>query len=238
MIKVITFDLWNTLFLNKSYMDIRLDFFIQFLKKKNKFSSYDKICHAFNSAFHLSDIYFEDNNFRHIYTHERILRLLNIINIELSRSEIIELQIKFEEMMLTDPPPLIFSVKETLNELSKDYIIGLISNTGITPGRVIKKVFQKYDIQKYFKITLFSDETGFFKPNPIMFETILKEFNCIPQNAIHIGDKLETDVKGAKDCKMFTIWINDSNSLKSEEILPDYEIQKIYDVVKIVKDIP
>ncbi len=141
-------------------------------------------------------------------------------------------------MMLTDPPPLIFGVKETLNELSKDYIIGLISNTGITPGRVIKKVLQKYDIQKYFKITIFSDETGFFKPNPIMFETILKELNCLPQNAIHIGDKLETDVKGAKDCKMFTIWINNSNSPRPEEIIPDYEIQKIYDVVKIVNEIP
>jgi HAD superfamily hydrolase (TIGR01549 family) len=219
-------------------MDIRLDFFIKFLKEKKIFSFYDEIYNAFNSAFHLSDIYFEENNFRHIYTNERILRLLHTMNIELSNSDIFELQVKFEEIMLTDPPPLIFGVKETLNELSKDYIIGLISNTGITPGRVIKKVLQKYDIQKYFKITIFSDETGFFKPNPIMFETILKELNCLPQNAIHIGDKLETDVKGAKDCKMFTIWINDSNSPKSEEILPDYEIQKIYDVVKIVNEIP
>ncbi|MFX1389567.1 MAG: HAD family hydrolase [Promethearchaeota archaeon] len=237
MIKVVTFDLWNTLFANKSYMDSRLNFFIQLLNDNQIILNGNKIDDAFNKAFHLSNIYFEELNFSHIYTHERILRLLNHLNIELSKSEINEIKIKFEEMMIFDPPLLKIGVKETLRELSNAYKIGLISNTGITPGRVIKKVFKKYDIEKYFEITIFSDEIGFYKPKPIMFETIINSFDCTPQNVIHIGDKLETDVKGASDCGMLTIWINDSNSQILEYIQPDYEIKQIYDVVNIIKNI-
>jgi putative hydrolase of the HAD superfamily len=159
------------------------------------------------------------------------------LNIQLSKSEINEIKMKFEEMMIFDPPLLKIGAKETLKELSNAYKIGLISNTGITPGRIIKKVFKKYDIEKYFEITIFSDETGFYKPQPIMFETALKEFECTPQNVIHIGDKLETDVKGANDCGMLTIWINDSNSQILEYIQPDYEIKQIYDAVNIIKNI-
>ena len=42
--------------------------------------------------------------------------------------------------MLSDSPLLKICVKDTLRDLLKDYKIGLISNSGITPGRVIKKV--------------------------------------------------------------------------------------------------
>jgi putative hydrolase of the HAD superfamily len=237
MIKVVTFDLWNTLFVNKYYNDLRLNFFIQFLNEKQKSLSFDEVNNSFNTAFHLSNINFQKVNFRHIYTRERILRLLKNLNIMLPDIEIIKIEIEFEEIMLSDPPLLKIGVKDTLIELSKDYKIGLISNTGITPGRVIKKVFQKYDILDYFKITLFSDETGFYKPNPIMFEPILKEFNCKPQNVIHIGDILETDIKGANDCNMFSIWINDSNAVNSEKIQPHYEIPRLYDAINIIKGI-
>jgi len=71
-----------------------------------------------------------------------------------------------------------------------------------------------------------------------MFETALKKFKCKPQNAIHIGDRLETDIKGAKDCNMLSIWINDLKIPKSNIIIPDYEIQQIYDAVSIIKRIP
>jgi putative hydrolase of the HAD superfamily len=107
--------------------------------------------------------------------------------------------------MLKVPPPLKKGVKKTLQELTKNYEIGLISNIRITPGYIVKKVFNNYDIGKYFTLTLFSDEIGFYKPSPIMFETALKKLKCQPQNAIHIGDRLETDIKGVKECNMQTI---------------------------------
>jgi len=70
-----------------------------------------------------------------------------------------------------------------------------------------------------------------------MFEIPLEKFNCRPENVIHIGDMLETDIKGAKDCKMKTVWLNDRDSPKSTEILPDYEIKQISEVIQIIRDL-
>lgn len=237
MIQLITFDLWNTVFTNKHYSDLRFDFFFQFLNENQIPFSLKELKNAFNSTFHLLDVNFEEIGYHHIYTHDRISRLLLALNIKISKSDFKEIETTFEEMMLKAPPPLKNGVKEVLQELSESYEIGLISNIGISPGWIVKKVFKTYDIEKYFKLTLFSDETGFYKPKPIMFETALKKFKCKPQNAIHIGDRLETDIKGAKACNMLTIWLNDSNFPKMEEIQPDYEVDHIYDVVQIIKEI-
>lgn len=237
MIQVITFDLWNTIFTNRFYSDLRLSYLFQFLDKKQISYSFSEVKNAFASAFHFSDIDLVEINYRHIYTSERISKLFQALNIKFFESDYKLIESKFEEAMLKDPPHLKIGVKETLKELSNDYNIGLISNTGITPGRVIKEVFRMYDIQKYFQLTLFSDEIGFYKPHPIMFKTALKQFNCKPQNAIHIGDILETDIKGAKECNMLAIWINDSFSLKSDKIQPDYEIQQISETIQIIKGI-
>ena len=137
--------------------------------------------------------------------------------------------------MLKDPPSLKIGVKQTLEELSSDYKIGLISNTGITPGRIISKVFQEYEIFQYFDVKIFSDEIGYYKPHKILFKTALESLKCIPQNAIHIGDKLETDIKGAQDYNMHTVWFNELKSPKSEKVQPDYEIHKISEVIQIIQ---
>lgn len=237
MIQLVTFDLWNTIFSNKHYSDVRFDYFINFLKKNQITFSLKEVKNSFNSEFQLLDVNLEEIDYHHIYTHDRISRLLSALNLKLSKFDHKKILEKFERMMLNNPPPLKKGVKETLQELSENYKIGLISNIGITPGSIVKKVFNMYDIGKYFKLTLFSDETGFYKPSPIMFETALKKFNCKPQNAIHIGDRLETDVEGAKNCNMLTIWLNDSNTTISGEIQPDYEIRQIYDAVPIIKGI-
>ena len=237
MIKAVTFDLWNTIFANRFYSDIRLHYLNHFLEKEEITVSSNKVKDAFYSVFNISDLNLEEINYRHIYTYERLSNLFQVLDIKCSESQIKEIEKDFEEVMLNAPPPLKTGVKETLKELSLYFNIGLISNTGITPGRIIKEVFNLYDIQKFFQLTLFSDETGVYKPNPLMFETALKKLKCKPQNAIHIGDILETDISGAKNCNMLAIWINDSSSPGSQIIQPDYEIQKIYDAVDIIKTI-
>ncbi|UCC18760.1 MAG: HAD family hydrolase [Promethearchaeota archaeon] len=235
MIKAITFDLWNTIFTNKFYSNLRLKCLTQFLESNEIFYSSDKIDNAFKSAFYLPERYYEKN--LHIYTKERISKLFHFLNLESTNLDRNLLKNKFEEVMLKEPPLLKIGLKKTLEELSSDYKIGLISNTGITPGRIIDKVFKKYEISKFFQVKIYSDEIGYYKPHPILFKTALRKLKCFPQNSIHIGDKLETDIQGAKDCNMLTIWINDSDSPKSKSIQPDYEIQQIYDAVEIIKQI-
>ncbi len=234
MIYTITLDLWNTIFNNKSYSDFRLDFFIQFLEKKHIAISLEEIKKAFHLAFYLPERNYKKNN--HIYTEQRITNLLKNLKIKLSEIDINLIKNRFEGAMLRDPPLLKMGVIKTIEELSSNYKLGLISNTGVTPGRIINKIFQRYEIFKYFKAMIYSDEIGYYKPHKILFETALEHLKCRPQNVIHIGDNLETDIKGAKDCNFYTIWFNESKLPKLENIEPDYEICKFTEIIQIIKE--
>lgn len=237
MIQAITFDLWNTLFSPKSYSELRLKQFYQFLQERKIFISFDKFEKAFHTKFHFSEVTFEEIEYRHIYTEDRILRVLESIGVKIPQPDVEMLKKKFESEMLQDPPLLKMGVKKTLEALAPEYNVGLISNTGVTPGKTISSVLEEYNILQYFDLTVYSDEIGLFKPHPKMFEIPLDKFHCSPQNAIHIGDMLETDITGAKDYKMKTIWVNNGNSPKPTVILPDYEIKQISEVIQIIRDL-
>ena len=218
MIEAITFDLWNTIFQNKSYSESRINFLLQYLTSKgfndDRFlleSCYDHIfLHYINEN--------PNGNFQHIYNEYRIDKVLKCLKINLSIGEKEEILEVLESEMLKDPPLMKIGVRDTLSELSPQYKIGLISNTGITPGDIIKKVLEKYDILKFFQVTL-------------------THLGSKPENSIHIGDLLFTDIKGAKDYGMLSIWFNDLDQNRQSEIIPDFEVSDIREIIKIIKSI-
>jgi len=235
MIQAITFDLWNTLFKYKSYSKLRIQELFRYLHEKEFSVPFEKFKNAFDNKFHFSEVTFEEIEFRHIYTEQRISSVLNEINFELHQRDLDVIKEELESMMLQDPPTLKKGVKSTLEALAPDFKIGLISNTGVTPGSIISEVLERYEILQYFDETIYSDETGYFKPHPKMFEIPLEKFNCKPQNAIHVGDMLETDVRGAKEYNMLAVWFNDSNKPKSYDTVPDYEIRCFSEIIEIIK---
>jgi len=237
MIHAITFDLWNTLFTNKSYSKQRLESLYNFLQIRDIFVPIEVLRDAFDLKFHLPDETLESLNYQHVYTDERITRVLDEIDVQIPPTDIKLLQIDFESTMLEDPPSLKTGVKKTLEILASDFNIGLISNTGVTPGSVLSKVLERYRILDLFDITVYSDETGFYKPHPKMFEIPLKKFNCESLNAIHVGDILATDVKGAHEANMLAIWINDSDYPQIPGIQPDYEVKEISEVIHIIRNL-
>ncbi|MHA2131239.1 MAG: HAD family hydrolase, partial [Promethearchaeota archaeon] len=217
--------------------DQRISHFFQFLQAQEIFIPFERFKDAFDTKFHFSEVSFEDINYRHICTENRILRVLKQINVEIHQTELDKLKQEFESLMLQDPPKIKKGVESTLDVLAPDYKIGLISNTGVTPGPIISEVLERLNILQYFDETIYSDETGYFKPHPKMFEIPLGKFDCEPQNAIHIGDMLETDVRGDKEFNMIAVWFNDSNKPESTEIQPDYEIKYISEVLSIVNNL-
>ena len=118
---------------------MQLSFFINFLKKRGIIHSFKMVKEAFSLAFKLPPRDLEKIEYRHIYTMTRVVKMLEILNIELSETMRYLIKQNFENAMLIDPPLLKTGVKQTLKKLSSDYKLGLISNTGVTPGRIIKK---------------------------------------------------------------------------------------------------
>jgi len=238
MIKAITFDLWNTLFENISYSDIRLNLILDILRKRDIILSIDKIKESYESNFSFLVPEQKMNNFNHVYTESRFLNLINNLNVKMSNAEVKNIVRKLEDIMLSNPPPLKPNVKKTLESLDPYYKIGLISDTGITPGRILKLALEQHEILQFFDTLIFSDELGVYKPHPLPFQTALKNLAVSADVSIHIGDLIDTDIVGAKNYNMRAIWVNNEPNIKFLKIKPDFIIKDIYETVGIIAQIP
>lgn len=59
--------------------------------------------------------------------------------------------------------------------------LGLISDTGLTPGRILLGFLERDGLLPHFSSLTFSDETGFPKPDPRMFQRTLAPLRVAPQ---------------------------------------------------------
>ena len=72
-----------------------------------------------------------------------------------------------------------------------------------------------------FKSAFRADEVGSAKPDAKIFEVAMSAVACASNEMIHIGDSIETDVKGAINAGVTPIWFNadeDDNSLGIREV--------------------
>jgi putative hydrolase of the HAD superfamily len=76
--------------------------------------------------------------------------------------------------------------------------VGLISDTGISPGRSLRALMDRYGFSPFFEAMTFSDEVGVSKPQRPMFETAARQLHVAPADLLHIGDLEDTDIAGAK----------------------------------------
>lgn len=52
-----------------------------------------------------------------------------------------------------------------------------------------------------------SEEAGVEKPDPQIFQMILKKLKCAPSEVLYIGDNLERDIYGAAACGISALWL-------------------------------
>jgi len=139
-------------------------------------------------------------------------------------------------------PRIIPDVKDALKALSQDFKLAIISDTGFSPGEILKVLLRDNDILDYFSAFSFSDETGVSKPHDKAFRKIFDELGFEPHNAIHIGDIEDTDIRGAKALGMYAIrFSGDSTALMNKENpkvgAADAECFYWNDIVNVIYDL-
>ena len=85
--------------------------------------------------------------------------------------------------------------------------LGLISNTGMTPGASFRRFLIEHGMMEYFDVLTFSDEVGIAKPSSEIFALTLQKLGAEPSQAIHVGDHIFNDVAAAREFGMRTVWI-------------------------------
>ncbi len=103
------------------------------------------------------------------------------------------------------PPDLMPGAREAVRALAaRGLRLGIVSNTGRTPGAVLRRILERYDLLRYFDAVAisYSDEVGFRKPHARIFERTLDALGVTAGQALHVGDNPDHDVVAARHCGM------------------------------------
>jgi FMN phosphatase YigB (HAD superfamily) len=81
----------------------------------------------------------------------------------------------------------------------------LICDTGLTPGRVVRRLLARQGLLERLERQVFSDEVGVPKPHAHVFAAALEPLGVAPGRSVHVGDLRRTDVAGGRAAGMGTV---------------------------------
>ncbi len=117
--------------------------------------------------------------------------------------------------------------------------VGLISNFTYAP--VVYSSMRQLGLSKYFNTIVVSDDCGWRKPHPKIFEYALSRLQVKPREAVYIGDCPAEDIKGAKDAGMLTIFVKSQfysrSDLDASHVKPDFTAENLKEVDKHLSEI-
>ena len=198
MLHAVTFDFWGTLYQNAYARDERLHLLEKVLARHSQPRPWTALEAAYRHAWSVWERTWREEQ-RSIAVEHWLREMLAFLKVALSDESLAGLCRPIEEIHLRgDAPRPVPGVAEVLPHLSRRYRLGLISDTGLTPGRVLREILRRDGLLPHFRALTFSDETGAAKPRPEQFLRTLNILEAQPEEAAHIGDLPETDVAGAQ----------------------------------------
>ena len=225
MKRAITFDYWQTLVddtRERETMTARMKMMHEYLIT-NGFNPPENLDSGFAAAKPwFSAIYHGEQ--RTPTLEERLEFVLNHYSIKLDTEQLEALAFEFGELGILLSPVPTPNIAETLAQLSQSYPLGIVSDTGYTPGSVLRKHLEHHGLLQYFSAFSFSNESGRAKPHEHAFLTALNQLGVEPANAIHCGDLLAHDVLGAKRLGMTAVLYTGCWASETDGIIPDHVI--------------
>lgn len=205
MLRAVTFDFWGTLYQNAYAYDERLSLLNDVLNEHGQSRPWEDLEAALSYAGSVWDKVWREEQ-RSISIERWLDETLGHVDAAIPEEAKSDLGRAIERVYLqTDKPSPVTGVREVLPSLVERYRLGVISDTGVTPGKVLRQVMRRDGLLSYFQVLTFSDELGTAKPKPEPFLHTLAQLDASPHEAAHIGDLPETDLRGARDVGMKTV---------------------------------
>jgi putative hydrolase of the HAD superfamily len=205
----ITFDFWNTLYWGRgtsfsAAREERVDAIREALLAEGVSPPADELEAAYVSGFKA----YEDARARglHFGARDHVLHVFGLFGAGDTDSVVDRAALRIEEAGSLAPLTLLPGAAEAIPALHRAGVgLGLISDTGTTPGRVLLKFLKRDGLLDCFRSLTFSDETGVVKPNPLMFLRTLEQLGAAAAESAHVGDLPRSDVAGAQAVGMEAI---------------------------------
>ncbi len=97
-------------------------------------------------------------------------------------------------------------VQEALRALSGKYVLGLLTNAGISDATLVKQALARLGLVGFFSVVLTSQDLGAKKPDPVFFARAVEAAGCLSGQAVMVGDNYDSDIRGAKAAGFHTVW--------------------------------
>ena len=122
-----------------------------------------------------------------------------------------------------------------LRALRERHRLAVVSNFDYAP--TARHVLEREGVADLFETIVVSDEVGWRKPKPVIFERALGHLAIQPGEALFVGDRADIDVVGAQAVGMASAWINrEASALPEGMTPPEYEIRDLGELEAILRD--
>jgi putative hydrolase of the HAD superfamily len=254
MIRAVAFDLWETLItdtpeLSRRQERLRLSRLEEILVATGFAAAADRIEHAYRSLWHRCHQLYWSGDLdvpcrRQI---EHFLEALELDPASFDQAALEELESAYARAALDVLPATVPHAAETLASLkARELRVGLISNTGRTPGYVLREVLDRLGLAGSIDVMVFSNEHGACKPRASIFEELRAGLDVRYEELMFVGDNLYVDVHGAQQRGMHGIHfvppVRGTAVAPPVEhnltIVPDATIHDLRDVVHLAAGVP
>ncbi|MCC6713352.1 MAG: HAD family hydrolase [Candidatus Dadabacteria bacterium] len=114
------------------------------------------------------------------------------------------------------------------------YRMAIVSNFDYAPTAY--SLIEKFGLMRFFERVIISEEVGWRKPSPVIFEDALKAMGADPGASLFTGDNFHADVAGSKNAGMDSVWLNSRNeNTEGLDPEPDYIIPAFPDVLDVLR---
>lgn len=223
MIKAVLIDIDDTIFdfekcSKNSFLKTLEKFNLKF--KEEDFSYFNKVNDILWTKQKLGEI-----NIKEVFI-KRDYQMGKYFNLDIEKGLFNDLFVKF----LYDEIEMVDGIEDLLLYLSDKYKIFTASN-GIF--KMQENRLKKSNLDKYFDKIFVSDKIGFEKPDKKFFQKIMDLIKFSNDDLIMIGDSIKSDIIGAKNSKIKSIYFNKEDKKISDKNFT-YQVKNLSEIKKIL----
>ncbi len=207
MLKAIAFDLWETLITDtpeqsRQQERLRLDRMSEILAARGLGATTERIEHAYRVLWHrCQELYWSADV--DVPCRRQIEHFVEEMALDVDAATLDDLEEAYARAAVEVLPSLVDGAPEVLAELkARGYRLGLISNTGRTPGSALREVLDELDLAQHIDAMVFSNEHGVCKPRTSIFAALREALGVDYGETLFVGDNLYVDVHGAQRAGM------------------------------------
>lgn len=95
-------------------------------------------------------------------------------------------------------------MEDALRVLAGRFSLGVVANQMSEAEGALREA----GLADYFQFLALSERVGASKPDPAIFHWALAQAGCEPEEAIMVGDRIDTDIIPARRLGMWTLWFH------------------------------